>query len=250
MTNEPAGPTGDGGYLAGYEQGLRLRFGLEPLGPFTIIVEGLTDVQYLTIATEKVGDAIGFDLLDATASGRDGARISLCTPLNVSHPDPAERRKGGSQLLGRLVRFLRRYDALLEVEARVCFVVDHDSAGRGTLKAIGDTGFDVEYLAMTIDPAHHPGCCSHPDAVIEDLLSLRVQQSFFDRGGSCCRVTFIDGEPRRFEWDGVSKGELPEFVRGTAGLQDVSEIVRVLLRVRQLWGWPNPDLPEFSATRL
>jgi len=242
-------------YLSGFTEGLRTSYDLEPFGPFTIIVEGLTDVDYLTFAATKVLADTGFDLLDGSASGRADARISIRTPLDARHPTPEGRRRGGSKLLGRLIRFLRGYVSILESSrAQICFVVDHDEAGRGTVKAIKDAGFDAEYMAVTLDAACDPACfpdkCSRPDMVIEDLLSLRVQQAFFDQGGCDCRVTFRDGEAQRFEWDGTSKGDLPGFVRSAAALQDVSDLVQVLLRVRQLWGLPNPDLASAASTHL
>lgn len=239
-------------YLSGFTEGLRSSYDLEPFGPFTIIVEGLTDVDYLTFAATKVLADTGFDLLDGSASGRADAKIRVCTPLDARHPTPEGRRRGGSKLLGRLIKFLSGYISILESSrAQICFVVDHDDAGRGTVKAIKDAGFAVEYMAVTLDaacdPACLPGLCSRPDMVVEDLLSLRIQQAFFDQGGCDCRVTFRDGEAQRFEWDGASKGDLPSFVREAAALQDVSDLVQVLFRVRQLWGLPNPDLTSSKS---
>lgn len=225
-----------------YTNGLRENFALDPLNGCVVLVEGVTDIEYLTAAADKVRNELGHDLLDASPLYGADARITITTPGTPKHPDPSKKHTGGTKQLGRLIQFLSGYRALFESSSRLCIVVDHDQAGRDILKTLNDNAFADEYMGLSHDPAHHHFACSNSDVVVEDLLSLKIQEAFFGSGRSCCRVTYTEGVRTRFQWDMPSKDQLPVFVREHGSWEDVQEMARVLVRVRSLWSLPCPDI--------
>jgi len=227
-----------------FVDGLKERFCLPPLGRYTIVVEGHTDIAYLSRAAELAEDLCGENLLalPAYAQPADGASlICVCTPENPHTPG-----RGGTKEVGRLARFLAGYIPILDLTGKIFVVCDHDDAGRGCVKTVSEAGFDAGTHCLTLDPAKHPNACSEGCVVIEDLLSRAIQRRFFEMGGCCCRVTYHDGEAVRYEWDQPSKGLLQQYVVEHGEWRDLLEIGRIIARVREVWGLPT-DQTLFSG---
>jgi len=228
-------------YHRGFVNGLKERFCLDPFEMYTILVEGHTDIAYLSRAAELAEEICGENLLAVPAyvlRADENPRIRVRTPENPLTPG-----RGGTKEVGRLARFLGTYVPILELTGKVFFACDHDEAGRGCLKAITEAGFDTSTHCLTLDPAKHPNACSKDDVVIEDLLSLTIQRRFFETGGCCGRVTYHAGEVVRYEWNDPSKSLLQRYVVEHAGWNDLMEIGRVIARIREVWGLPtNPVL--------
>jgi hypothetical protein len=229
-------------YKQAYANRLLEDFALQPPEGCVVLVEGTTDIEYLQVAAGQFRAAHGVDLLDASPLYGDGARIAIVTPGTPKHPNPLLRHTGGTKRLDSLIQHLASYSSVFENTARLCVVADHDDAGRGLRKKLKDSGFADDYMLLTHEPSEHPTACSNTDVVVEDLLSLSVQDKFFENGNASCRVTYSNGVRTRYQWDMPSKEQLPSFVREHATLSDVQELVRVLCRVRSLWSLPCPEL--------
>lgn len=229
-------------YKQAYANRLLGDFALQPPEGCVVLVEGTTDIEYLQLAAGQFRAAYGVDLLDASPLYGDGAQIAIVTPGSPKHSDPLLRHTGGTKQLGKLIEHLASYRSVFENTARLCFVADHDTAGTGLRDKLKENGFPDEYMLLTHEPSEHPTACSNTDVVVEDLLSLSVQDKFFQSGGACCRVTYSNGVRTRYQWDMPSKEKLPSFVREHGTLSDVQELVRVLCRVRSLWSLPCPEL--------
>lgn len=202
---------------------------------FVVLVEGMTDIEYLNATIKVVQAKCGCDLLDLG----DGSRIAIRTPLI-----PGSLR-GGTPELQRLARDLAPFVISLEAVGPMCILLDHDDEGLRAAKSIRDLGYHIPRAqAITLDPKEHPlACCplkGEPKICVEDLLSPRTQGAFFGAKPATCEVCYKDGVAVRFVWRGESKSQLPEFVASAAKAHDVVELIRVLVRVRRLW---NLDVP-------
>ncbi len=123
------------------------------------------------------------------------------------------------------------------------FVFDHDDAGLKAQQDIQSLGYEPGRNLITLDPRSHPGACATKQVVIEDLLSLRIQQSFFDQGHAFCSIDYADGQVVRFRWGHESKHLLRDYVCGHATWDDVREVGRILARARSVFGFPvNNDI--------
>lgn len=218
---------------------------------FLVVVEGTTDVHYLTKAAELAKLAFGFDMLDLGPSAPNGAtRITVCTPINPEDPDG---RRGGLPQIERLATDLRSFIIEYERPSPICFVLDHDQDGVAVAKRLRDQGFNMDRARPeTLDPQCHTSACrrgrGEPEAVIEDLLSVRIQQRFFKATPASVDVSYREGKVVRCIWQKESKAELCDYVCEHAELEDVVEVLRVLARVRRLWRLTVPtEIDSFLA---
>jgi hypothetical protein len=208
-----------------------------PLG-YLVIVEGTTDVAYLQCSAARLNDECGVDLLRLNDPEGNFQSITICTPLNPL----AQGNRGGTPQIIRLADDLKQHVMLFQTVCPVCFVLDHDTEGRGAAKMIRDTHKYTSDIArpITLDPKCHRKACQYygkgeRPIVVEDLLSLKIQTLFFESGAHCCDVSYEEGKIARFEWREPSKSALCEFVCSEARADDVLELARVLMRVRELW---------------
>lgn len=224
--------------LGSVNEQLREQFGLDPLSLYSIVVEGETDVQYLVHAAALFQAETGVDLLEAVCPDGAVTRISVVSPGTPSNP-----HQGGVPQMARLAEAIQpacfQYDAYYGV----VFLFDHDTAGlQAGRDKLTQLGYVPDRHTLTLDPRQHPGACASKQVVIEDLLSLEIQHAFFSAGRPWCAAHFEDGKLRRYEWRRESKSELVEFVRTHAAVTDLTELVRVLQRVREVWGLPGPGV--------
>jgi hypothetical protein len=122
--------------------------------------------------------------------------------------------------------------------AGILFVLDHDTEGIKAQQEIHGYGFKPDINSITLNPRNHPESCAKNQVVIEDLLSLNIQQDFFDAGAATCSVEYENGRLVRYKWGTLSKPALRDFACGNGGLDDFRGIVGVLRRVRSVFGLP------------
>jgi hypothetical protein len=206
---------------------------------YVMLVEGLTDIEYLIAAVNIVQAEYSCNLLDLG----DGAQIAVCTPRK-----PGTLR-GGTLELEQVAKELMPFVIGLEKVGPICFVLDHDPEGRRVAKIIRELGYCVSRaMTITLDPKEHPRACrplkGEPPICVEDLLSPGVQKGFFESRPAWCEVSFSEGVPVRYAWHGESKGALPGFVAANGGLHDVAEVARLIVRVRRLWNLAIPESVE------
>ncbi len=216
-------------HLAELNARLQNEFFIGPLGAFTVVVEGRTDVRYLSRAAE-LARADGEDLLSVPVDiYGSGQKISIVTPGKPEAPN-----KGG---VPRMVDLAEALTPLfrLNVLGSVLFVFDNDNAGANGISGVGRYGFQKGTHVLTIDPQDRP-----PDVnwVVEDLLSLDVQERFFRLGGAWCDISYEAGVLRRFRWRRESKDSLCDFVCRQGSREDFAELLALLRRVRQTFGLP------------
>lgn len=230
---------------------LRERYCLEIPLRYVVVVEGLTDCAYIMYANELCKSECGIDLLSLPGVG-SGA-ITVCTPI-----DPADdgRKRGGIPWIVRLGEELRQYVLAYEIVGPICFVLDHDPQGEEACKELLDRGYTLERaIAITLDHSSHPGACrlagkgSDP-IVIEDLLSIRVQEEFFANSRAWCDVAYQDGRMVRIGWRNESKAELCAYVCDNGLPDDFTEIVNLIARIRRMWrlGVPQGIIDRFGLT--
>lgn len=212
---------------------------------FLLVVEGTTDKAYLECAAQRLLEASGFDLLQLESGlGSNSDRMCICTPIN---PEDPERKRGGLPRVEKLADHLRPYALLYEIVGPICFSLDHDLEGQRVEGILKDFGYVVDRAkVITLDPKSHPGACrfakkGNDPIVIEDLLALRIQLEHFRSVPSYCEVVYEAGSAARIGWRNESKASLCEFVCQHAKWQDLVEIARLLIRVRQLWRLEVPD---------
>lgn len=203
---------------------------------YAVLVEGTTDIAYLASTVDIVRAEYSCDLLDLG----DGSQISVRTPLKSGG------FRGGIPELERLASDLMPFVIRLEAIGPICFVLDHDDEGRRAAKAMRDSGYRVpRAMAITLDPTEHPSAClplkGEPTICVEDLLSPRIQQLFFESAPASCEVSFRRGVPVKYAWHESSKSELPKFVAANGKPHDVVELVRLIARVRRMWNLDVPD---------
>lgn len=217
---------------------LRHNHRLEVPSAYLLIVEGTTDCHYLRRAAELACLEFGQDLLRLDPPMSDGlASITVCTPINPE--DPAGLR-GGVPQIERLAGDLRPSVLNYEIPSPLCIVLDHDAAALEAAQRLRKLGYNIDRARIeTLEPKHHPHACrtgrGEACVVIEDLLSLRLQQEFLQSTRASCDVTLVDGQIVRCAWHTESKPTLCEFACRDGDVRDMIELVRVLVRVRQLW---------------
>jgi hypothetical protein len=223
------------GLLQKLSQTLQDDFCLGMLPEFSVIVEGWTDHDYLVRAAELTKEKTGEDLLAVPEHlCRQGpARIAIRTPGK-----PGDPTRGGTPQMVRLAEKLQSYVFTLELFAGMLFLFDHDDEGQRARDQIADFGFRRDVNSLTLDPKHHPCACAKKQVTIEDLLSLNVQQRFFNLGGAWCRADYEGGRLIRYVWGHQSKPLLRNFVKQHATWEDLREVARVLARVRVVFGLP------------
>lgn len=211
---------------------------LEVPTSFLVVVEGTTDCRYLRRAAELTLAESGVDLLRLDVSALDGAEcITVCTPIK---PEDPSGLRGGLPQIERLARDMLTHVIEYEVPSPICFLLDHDEAGIEAAKRLRNLGYNLDRARPeTLEPEHHPFACrsgipSTP-VVIEDLLSVRIQRAFLDAYPANCDVTYRTGGIVRCGWHKESKGDLCDFVCETAEAIDMIEVIRALVRVRELW---------------
>lgn len=232
---------------------LRRNHRLEVPMCYLVIVEGTTDVHYLKKAAELAKAVCGVDLLALGPSTPDGvSNITVCTPINPDHPDGL---RGGLPQIERLATDLRSFIVEYELPSPVCFMLDHDRDGVDVAKRLRGQGFNMDRACPeTLDPQRHPFVCrsgrGKPEAVIEDLLSVRIQKEFLGAAPAWCDVSYRNGEVVRCVWQKESKADLCGYVCANAKLPDLLEVVRVLVRVRRLWRLDVPAEVERLLSEL
>lgn len=216
-------------------------FLLPPLTQYNLFVEGLIDVDYVKLAAEIASNERGEDLLEVPQ--QDGPTL-LEPKINIATPcSPEQPRRGGVKYLGRLGRELSGWLRRLDANCTVMFVFDHDEAGRTGRDQLRKDGLKSASQSMTLDPKRFRSC-GEKDTAVEDLLSLEIQNQFFESHRACSTwARFSDGEIVQFRWDYPAKEELLEYVKQNATWADVCEIARVLALTREAWGLPtSPSL--------
>jgi hypothetical protein len=207
-------------------------FDLRPLASFTVILEGQTDLRYLSRAAELASQG-GDDLLRVPENlAERGGAISLCTPGTPGAP-----HRGGTKQMVRLARELGPYVFTVEMVRGVLFVFDHDEAGQEAAQQITEYGFRANQHSITLDPREHPAACADKQVAIEDLLSLRIQQSFFATGGAWCSAQYEEGQLKRYQWGHASKWPLCDFVCTHGSIEDFDEVIQLLRRIRRVFGF-------------
>lgn len=131
-----------------------------------------------------------------------------------------------------------------DVLSGIVFVFDHDFAGRRGRDEIAKYGYRPGVHSITLDPAEHPNACAKKEVVVEDLLSLHVQQRFFDLGGASCDMEYRVGEMTRMRWVHPSKGALRVYACANGNLQDFMEMTRLVSRIRSTLGFPPSGAPS------
>lgn len=211
---------------------------LEVPTSYLIVVEGTTDCYYLRRAAELALKEHGVDILKLDAAALDGAEgITVCTPIK---PEDPSGLRGGLPQIERLARDLLTQVVEYELPSPMCFLLDHDDAGIEAATRLRDIGYNLARARPeTLEPAQHPFACRSgiPSCplVIEDLLSIRVQVAFLKARPANCDVTYRAGRVVRCGWHKESKAELCEFVCQSAEVIDMIEIIRAVVRVRELW---------------
>lgn len=217
------------------ESGLISQFSMDLLPQFVIVVEGHSDVDYLNRAADLWLEATGDDLLKLPDGvSEDGQqRLIVRTPGNPTGPE-----RGGTKQMVRLAEFLQPHVFTLETFKGIVFVFDHDEEGTRAATQVIDLRFSQGRHVLTLDPAFRPKDHIRKPRVIEDLLSLRIQTNFFERGDAWCSVDYECGSPTRFHWRSESKGLLRDFVCENAVCDDMCAIVELLARIRTAIGLP------------
>jgi hypothetical protein len=132
----------------------------------------------------------------------------------------------------RLAEVLQPFVFTLEMFRGVLFVFDHDDAGLEAVPQVQEYGFRQGNNIITLDPKKHPQACAAKQVCIEDLLSLDIQKRFFEEGTATCSIDYEDGVLRRFRWGHSSKAGLRDFVVEHAVLDDMTEVVGLVTRIR------------------
>lgn len=221
------------------------QFRLKPLPRFCVFLEGWTDVLYLTKAAQLAAEHLHEDLLAATEDDGTQTQIALLTAGNPTNPS-----RGGADFLTKLANEIYAYVVKLRMYI-IIFIFDHDVAGIKACNDICNIGFKFSTHATTLNPEkpREPKNFSiKHERVIEDLLSLRIQQQFFDETANCCcRVTYQNGQVTRFQWEGDSKTELQDFACNHGSLDDLIECVALLRQIRRAFGLPAVQVVQPAA---
>jgi hypothetical protein len=207
-------------------------FSLQMLSEYVIVTEGRTDVDYLKSASIAAKATFGQDLLEIPdgLAGDGSTRFQICTPGK-----PNDSKRGGVPQMVRLAESLKPYVFTLDILRGLVFIFDHDAAGHEAATIVRNKGYKN---VLTLDPKAHPNACSKKQVVIEDLLSLSAQKAFFDQGNAWCSITFEDGAIVAFDWHFKSKDRLRDYVCARNSCDELVEIVRLLMRVRESIGLP------------
>lgn len=208
-------------------------FGLQPLSAFSIVVEGITDRDYILRAAEVARERLKFDLLGIPDELRDSGpnRIGVCCPGG-----PIANRRGGTSRLTYLSKLLKPFYRM-GLFRGVVFVLDHDETGIESSREIRKTGFE----AITLDPREHPSIRGDGAVFVEDLLSLDVQSRFFRQGDATCDHQFEHGDLVRIRWRHHSKPKLCEYACKEGSMEAFGELCALLRRIRAVWGLPVPN---------
>jgi hypothetical protein len=213
------------------------RFRLDPLPQFSVFLEGWTDVLYLKRAAELAAEHLDEDLLTAIDDDGTQTRIALLTVGNPTDPS-----RGGADRLVKLAEEIYSYVFRIRMFS-VFFVFDHDATGINACNGVCDLGFIFNSQTTTLNPdkpMEPKNFSIKHERLVEDLLSLRIQQQFFDGcANRCCKVTYHNGAVTRFQWEGVSKTELQDFACTRGSLEDLLEFVYLLRRIRKAFALPS-----------
>jgi hypothetical protein len=212
------------------------RFSLSETASFNVFVEGATDRDLLTFAARLALESLGVDLLAVppSAGPTDHERLAIVTPLN---PDTG---RGGTPELERLAGDIRMFHYVFSLPQGVVFVFDHDDAGIAARdRIVKNHHYREAQHTLTLDPRFHPTLVGLKQVVIEDLVNLELHRTFFASSTPTCRVEYREGRQVRFQWLGAAKGEFCGHVLASAGFGDIHELVRLLLRTRQQFGFPS-----------
>lgn len=211
---------------------LKTEFALDSLSPYSVVVEGQTDKKYLYRAVQLQLEFDGANLL-AVPPIDSGDEILICTPGSSENPN-----RGGTPQMVRLARMLQPYIFTLDMFNGLLFVFDHDQAGLEAQNEITKYGFRKDDHSITLDPRIHQKACGAKQVVVEDFLSLRIQEAYFDSTECTCSVEYVTGKRTRIRWEQDSKNGLCEFVLATAQRDDLIELINLLRRIRSAFGFP------------
>ena len=233
-----------GAYWLAFEGILKEEFLLEPLAQYTIFVEGHSDVAYLKSACEILKRDTGIDLTSVRRrdSGHDETEdtIRICTPCN-----PAEPARGGVPYLVRLSENLAYWRTRIDFGRFFVFVFDHDEAGKkGKLEV--DKHLKNSKESLTLNPKNHITLhltAEKDDVTIETLVAHEMHVRFFEsQEGPSCWVHYRSGAVVQYAWEAESKTEFFQFVEKNAKVSDLIEVLNVIVRARELWGHPTPEI--------
>lgn len=205
---------------------------------FMVFLEGTTDVRYLERAAELAREDLGQDFLriPSAVAPYDDAKITLCSPGR-----PGASHRGGIPQMVRLAKDIETYVFTLEAFGGVLFVFDGDEEGSKAIGELRAMRYREKEHMISLSAPEHPGACGDRGLVIEDLLSLRIQREFFDRGGASCDVTYREGALTRFKWGHDSKSALCEYVLSRSEIDDLGEVLTLLRRIRMAFGFGEPS---------
>jgi hypothetical protein len=190
---------------------------------------------YLEIAVRLHKEHTGEDLLAIPKFSEEEAshRIGVFTPGLPTNPN-----RGGCKQMVKLATELAFYVFRLQVVDGIVFVFDHDEAGTTSSNLLEGLGYENGRHRITLDPKEHPNACYNKGLVVEDLLSLSIQERFFREHAAWCDARYEDGILKRFVWRDNSKYALRDFVRDNAELSDVGELVTLVKRIRKSLALP------------
>jgi len=176
---------------------LETSFSITTLNTFNVFVEGWSDVKYLERAVELARNHLREELLAATDNYGAQTEIAL---LTVGSPrDPS---RGGADRLADLAEQIKSYQDVLE-SFFVFFIFDHDEQGVNACNRVRTSGYRTGQHTTTLNPQKPLEKANYSvkhEKVIEDLLSLEIQQKFFDNcPNRTCKVTYKDGKITRFQ---------------------------------------------------
>jgi len=214
----------------GLERTLRDEFAMPMLSPFSAIVEGTIDRDYLIRAAELNSEEEGVDLLDVP--GDPSSQISILTPASGTCSN-----RGGASRCTALAHALSRHSWAIDCLKGLLFVLDHDDEGKNARRDIAAIGFQSGRHVITLDPTYHRSVNSGV-VTIEDLLSLCIQDEYFRNHKVWCSVEYRGGVICRYDWHKKSKPALRDYVLSHATGKDMVEVVRLLQRIRKVMGLP------------
>jgi len=182
-----------------------------------LVVEGQTDVDYLSVAAGLAEREWGWTLLDGCELRPAG-----------------EEREGGASAVWRL---------LLEMSGRsaeCAGLFDNDDVGRREFHTARRFNLRAYLLPPEFDRLRLPD--DQRCLEIEDLLCLRVLDRFYQAHADLEpeEIRTRAGGLRRVAPQGIDKDLLADWVAREATVTDCERLVYVLCRLRQLIGLPVP----------
>jgi CheY-like chemotaxis protein len=204
---------------------LRTRF--SEIGKYNILVEGLTDKQYLELAVERYQRIKGIDLLD-------NGQVRLIASRGTKHLAP---------LFGTL-------QPLQENGLRFVVILDGDEVGRRVAESMRQFNLQKNRHFFQLECKGYQGNDGRTwDVEIEDLLPWHLLETFINQFPEAIEERFQRGhlqkvvvKSRVVQEDGNIvnyKLHLAEYVRQNAVLDDLAAFINVLNKARKCMKLPQ-----------